>query len=525
MRLSLRWKIVGGFAILLTLIVLLGSVTLSLFTSLRNVQRQVFNEAIPQLVAVDEIIRSYTAQSAAVQGFLINGQSALLDQYRQEVALVEVQEEQAERLFRGTTEMHLLEDLEEAGSDFQTLVEEEVVPPASEGNRSQAFRVLSQDGTPLIAQIETLGRLLRDAQDRVVIQAAGELSDQSNRALWTLVLVIVGALAAGIALAVTLPRRLAADLAALVEATRAIGRGDFDQKIEIRSGDEVQELAERFTEMQSGLKRLQQLALQDRELEIASAIQRNLLQRTLPEAPEVKLAPMQRQANLVGGDWYDVQLAGRTLTVVIGDASGKGIGAALMAAIGLSVLRAEHRLGMGPKKVIERANEALREATDVDAFTTLLYANIDLDSGEVTWLNMGHPSPLVIRASREGADPRGYYLEGPRNRVLGWFDDPGYSETVLRLDPGDRVILFTDGFTEAKSPDGEVFGDHRFAETAIKLAPIGLEAITEGVVADVERFAAGKLDDDLTMLIVEFQGSGAGAEGTDEGDHEWHSRK
>lgn len=526
MKLSLRWKLVGGFALLLALIVLLGSVTLSLFASLRNVQRRVFNEAIPQLVAVDEIVRSYTAQSAAVSNFLIvSNQRGFLDQYRQEVANAAVWEEEAEKLFPSGEGKRLLADLEAAGATFQSLVEDDVVPLALDGDRSQAFRVLGQEGTPLISQIAIFGSRLRQAQDRVVAQTESNLGSQANRTLVTLLAVTIGAVGLGLVLVVILPRRLSADLSALVDAARAIGAGDFDQRIEIRSGDEVEELAQRFDEMQGGLKRLQQLAMQDRELEIASTIQRNLLQRTLPHTPEVALVPLQRQANLVGGDWYDVQMSGRTLTVVIGDASGKGIGAALMAAVGLSVLRAEHRLGVGPKKVVERANEALREATDVDAFTTLLYANLDLDSGEVTWLNMGHPSPLILRRSEGEPGPRGYYLEGPRNRVLGWFDDPGFAETVINLQPGDRVVLFTDGFIEAKSTEGEVFGEHRFAETVMKLSPLGLDAIAEGVVADVERFAAGKLDDDLTMLIVEFHGAAAEGREAQTEENEWHSRR
>src|SRR3990170_8455157 len=97
--------------------------------------------------------------------------------------------------------------------------------------------------------------------------------------------------------------------------------------------------------MQAGLKRLQQLALQDRELEIASSIQKNLLQRTIPTIAGVTLVPHQRQANLVGGDWYDVDVQGPTMTVAVGDASGKGIAAALMATVTLSALRGERSRG------------------------------------------------------------------------------------------------------------------------------------------------------------------------------------
>jgi serine phosphatase RsbU (regulator of sigma subunit) len=245
--------------------------------------------------------------------------------------------------------------------------------------------------------------------------------------------------------------------------------------------------------------------MQDRELQIAAQIQRKLLQ-SIPEPAGVRLNAFHRQANMVGGDWYDVDHTGDTLTVAVGDASGKGIAAALMATVVLSVLRAERGLGAGPQRVVERANGALVDATDDDSFTTMVYATFDTTSGNMTWLNMGHPSPFVLRKHVSG-EARGYYLEGPRNKAIGWFEDPGFKEALLELEPGDRVIVFTDGFIEAKSPEGEVFGDQRFAEAILRLGHLERDKLGESLVATVEQFAAGKLDDDLTMLILEYEGS------------------
>jgi serine phosphatase RsbU (regulator of sigma subunit)/CHASE3 domain sensor protein len=510
-KLSLRWKIVGGFGLLLVLIGLLGYVTLSLFSSLRQVQRRVFNDAVPGVVAVDEIVRSYTAQSAAVRGFLLLPSDQLLEQYRAEVENVEDVLEESRELFTSREEIDVLDELTQAGDDFQDAVDQDVVPLAQEGNRSLAQARFSQQGAPLILEIEDLGRDLRNLQREVVRGAEEDLQTRSNQARITLVAVIIGALGVGLLLTILLPRRLSSSLSELVEAARAIGRGDFDQKIDIRSGDEVEELGHRFTEMQKALKRLQQLALQDRELEIAGAIQRNLQQRTMPSTATVKLVPIQRQANLVGGDWYDVDVDHSTMTVAVGDASGKGIAAALMATVALSVLRAERGQGASARRIIERANEALKEATEPESFTTLIYATIDLATGQAGWLNMGHPSPFMLtsdeREERPDGRPQGYFLEGPRNRALGWFDDPGMAETTIQLGPGDRLILYTDGFLEAKSPDGVIFGENRLAEALIRLAPLDSNELGEELVRDVEHFAAGKLDDDLTMLVIEFQGA------------------
>ncbi|MGH2789984.1 MAG: PP2C family protein-serine/threonine phosphatase [Actinomycetota bacterium] len=536
MRLSLRWKIVGGFGLLLVLIGLLGWVTLSLFSSLRDVQRRVFNDAVPGVVAVDEIVRSYTAQNGAVRGFLVQANEILLEQYRSEVVNVNAVLEDSSELFTSERERELIDELSEAGTSFQEAVDNRVVPLAERGERASAQALFSSDAAPFILEIERLGTDLRNLQREVVLRAEQDVQTRSNQARITLVAVIIGALAAGLALTILLPRRLSASLSELVEAARAIGRGDFDQRIDIRSGDEVEELGLRFTEMQAGLKRLQQLALQDRELEIAGAIQRNLLQRSLPATSTIKLVPTQRQANLVGGDWYDVDVTGSSVTVAVGDASGKGIAAALMATVALSVLRAERSQGASVRRIIERANEALREATEPESFTTLIYATVDFQTGEANWLNMGHPSPFILTAREDGsadaAGPesrRGYFLEGTRNRALGWFEEPGMSETVVQLSPGDRLIFYTDGFLEAKSPEGAIFGENRFAEALIRLAPLGSDDLGEELVRDVERFAAGKLDDDLTMLVIEFQGSPLSDDAADDeeltGDAPWHSRR
>jgi serine phosphatase RsbU (regulator of sigma subunit) len=140
---------------------------------------------------------------------------------------------------------------------------------------------------------------------------------------------------------------------------------------------------------------------------------------------------------------------------------------------------------------------------------------------------MGHPPPFILRASSAGDGPRGHYLEGPRNRVLGWFDEPGLEQGFVSVRPGDRLVLYTDGWLEAKSVDGETYGEHRFAEALSRLGILRGEALVEELVREVERYAAGKLDDDLTMLVVEFLGApvarGAGVKLT--GEEQWHSRR
>ena len=139
MRFSLRLKIVGGFGLMLLLIALLGWVTLSQFNSLRGVQEEVFDDAVPGLAVVDEIVRSYTAQSAAIYGSLSSAnQASFLSRYRSEVDNSRFWEERADDLFISGEERELLTELVDAGRSFQDLVDTEVIPRAERGQRSQA---------------------------------------------------------------------------------------------------------------------------------------------------------------------------------------------------------------------------------------------------------------------------------------------------------------------------------------------------------------------------------------------------
>ena len=118
---------------------------------------------------------------------------------------------------------------------------------------------------------------------------------------------------------------------------------------------------------------------------------------------------------------------------------------------------------------------------------------------------MGHLPPYLLQPA-DGEGFSGVFLDGSPNRVLGWFDDPGYSETVTDLAPGERLVLFTDGFLEAKAPSGDMFGEERLATALNRLAPLAPEQLGDALVVEVERFAAGKLEDDLTMLVLGYRG-------------------
>lgn len=238
------------------------------------------------------------------------------------------------------------------------------------------------------------------------------------------------------------------------------------------------------------------------ELRVAREIQLSLLP-SCPVAPGWTFEAKYISAGEVGGDFYDFLYhamdRGR-LELVIGDVTGKGMPAALMMATSRAVLRAESRHSDSPAEVLVRTNEILTDDRLSRLFLSALHASLDLASGLVTYANAGHDRPLLIRADGVGHAE----LDAP-GTILGAFRRIELVDCVVQLAPGDALVFYTDGVTEARNPSGEFFGDERLLEAALA----GANGQTAGAVAlqileAVTEFTAGApQSDDLTLVVVQ----------------------
>ena len=233
------------------------------------------------------------------------------------------------------------------------------------------------------------------------------------------------------------------------------------------------------------------------ELATATRIQQNLL----PDAPE-NLPGWECTARLVtcfevGGDLYDFHLRpdGRLLFVV-GDVSGKGMGAALLMSSVLSSARVLYDAEPEVGAMVRRLNSAVHRAVDSGHFVTLFLGELDLQSGRLTYVNAGHNAPLVL--GKSGLTE--LVAEGVPLAVLPDFD---YRSRTIELEPGALFTLFTDGIPEALHGE-EFFGDERLREALAGLASrTSLEDVANGVVEKVEGFLAGqRRSDDITLVML-----------------------
>jgi sigma-B regulation protein RsbU (phosphoserine phosphatase) len=194
----------------------------------------------------------------------------------------------------------------------------------------------------------------------------------------------------------------------------------------------------------------------------------------------------------------------------VGDVSGKGVPAALLMAVTKTLINSSAARGGTPGDVLTLVNAELSRDNDSAMFVTAFLACLDLESGALQYANAGHNPPLIRRASLriERLDAR----HGP---VLGALDGARYSESVVRLDPGDLILLFTDGVTEALDPEGQLFTEPRLHGTLLNNAGATAEEAAAAVVATVESFAGGaEQADDITVLALRFIGDGRPAEET-----------
>jgi serine phosphatase RsbU (regulator of sigma subunit) len=238
-----------------------------------------------------------------------------------------------------------------------------------------------------------------------------------------------------------------------------------------------------------------------KELRLAHEIQASMLPpagRLFPERADFDCAAAMEPAAEVGGDFYDAFfLDERRVFVALGDVAGKGIGAALFMARALTLLRAEALRRRSLAELLGRVNDAL--ANEQATFVALVCAALDTATGTLRYANGGGGAPYVRTGGRWGRLPM------PRGLVVGAIPGFAFEAGRARLGPGDLLLLFSDGVTEARSPAGELFGAARLLAVLEDAAAATAEGVVEAVRAAVAAFAdGGRPADDLTLLAVEL---------------------
>jgi sigma-B regulation protein RsbU (phosphoserine phosphatase) len=268
---------------------------------------------------------------------------------------------------------------------------------------------------------------------------------------------------------------------------KQIGRGRERRDSRRRAAEESQARKEMH----------EQLRQREQEIAEARAIQQGLLPKEIPQLTGYEIACAWQSALTVGGDYYDILPFGEEgLGLCIADVAGKGLPAAFLMANLQAAVRGLASPAVSPGALCARLNALLCRNTPGDRFITLFYAQLDGASRRLRYASAGHNPPILLR--RDASHER--LVEG--GGVLGIFPEQSYAMGTVQLEPGDRVVFYTDGVTEANNPAGEEFGEERLLALLREHRGSSAGELQEIILASAAEFCAGHWHDDATLMIL-----------------------
>jgi serine phosphatase RsbU (regulator of sigma subunit) len=316
--------------------------------------------------------------------------------------------------------------------------------------------------------------------------------------------------ASGVWMSIRFGREIATAIDDLSSAARQIGGGNFGWRTPVRSKGQLGDLTANFNEMAIALERLQKeeaarLRLES-ELKLASSVQDYLFPRLVPVLRGATVSGRTSAARTIGGDLYDfLDLGQERIGIVCADVSGKGIPAALMMANLQAIARAHLDDGSESPDAqgahfVETLNQRLAGRFGDNRYATLVWAEYDARTAMLTYVNAGHPSPILIRSSGE--------IERLKSDgvPIGLFADSRYTARNLQMGPGSRLIIFTDGLTDAQNAAGEDFGDERLVDCCRSI-PVEMDAngVADTVMQAIAEWSAGTEQfDDTTVVAIDI---------------------
>jgi phosphoserine phosphatase RsbU/P len=377
------------------------------------------------------------------------------------------------------------------------------------------------DGTPHRAAISMTFRLgdlyTRLSRAQPAQLGVGARPESLGDAI-TLILVIVAglfliiqfvALVMGLALA----RSITSSIHELSMGTERVRQGDFAHRIKIQANDQLGELAGSFNQMTGSIENLLQTAAEkkrlEEELRIARQIQMSLLPRGPLEFSGLTVTALCVPAREVGGDYYDFfKLPQNRLGVLIADVSGKGTSAALYMAELKGLVLSLSQIYFSPRQLLIEVNRIISENLDSRSFITMTYAVIDAERRSMTFARAGH-TPMVYLPN-PGSDTPGAQVLVPSGMVVGLRIDGAaekfdalLEEEIVQLGPGDVLVLYTDGITEAMNAASDLFGDSRLSQIVEEHGHLDSSELRERILREIEAFVAGAdQHDDMTMILL-----------------------
>ena len=305
---------------------------------------------------------------------------------------------------------------------------------------------------------------------------------------------------------------LAKPIKELSKQAQLIGDGDFSAKVAEKGAMEMRLLARSFNNLGTELTEyIENLKMEtahreaiESEIKVARGIQEALIPSVFPPFPdkrEFDLFASLTPAKEVSGDFYDFfMISDQTVALVIADVSGKGLPAAIFMAVTRTLIRnlcMNSNEKVSPSEIMRKANQYLCVDNDACMFVTTFIAYYNFKTGEFSYANAGH-NPFIILRKNEKPKSLGVLADYP----LGIVPKHKFSKGEWQLAPGEAILVYTDGITEATAPDGSMFGELRLLDFLEKSTNASPKEIVESLVEDVLKFQNNERFDDVTVLML-----------------------
>jgi sigma-B regulation protein RsbU (phosphoserine phosphatase) len=322
--------------------------------------------------------------------------------------------------------------------------------------------------------------------------------------------VIILAAAVTILVAVRLSNSLTAPILSLSNGAKIISGGDLNYQLEVKTGDEIEMLADTFNNMIRDIKQI--TGEKERigaELNVATTIQASMLPSIFPpfpHRPEFDIYAVMCPAKEVGGDFYDFFMVDEdNLAVIIADVSGKGVPAALFMVIAKTLLKNNAQMGKPLDEIFYTVNNQLCENNEArsNMFVTAFMGLLNISTGRFSYVNAGHNPPLVRQGNGDFT-----WLNVKAGLMLACMEDMRFKVMEITLDKNDIVFLYTDGVTEALNKEEELFGNDRMltALNADAVKNCTIQEYIPAMLGEIEKFANGADQaDDITMLMLQLK--------------------
>lgn len=378
-----------------------------------------------------------------------------------------------------------------------------------------------------VMDVEEVVAPAKESQQEILALTEVISSKQKESIRRTLFIFLIIVLAAAVLISIVsivFTKKLTDPIHRLTAEVTRIDGGNLEKRIQITTGDEVQELGNAFNDMTAQLQKyIGNLAAvtaeKERirtEIQVASRLQADMLPEAngaFADREEFALYASMTPAKGVGGDFYDFFLLDENhLALVMADVSGKGVPAALFMVVSRTLIRSRLMTGIVKgepqenmlEKTVEEINKSLCDNNKNGMFVTAWIGVLTLSSGRLDFVNAGHCHPLILH--RNGTCSYETSLGG---FVLAGMEDSKYRQSCIRMKQGDTLLLYTDGVTEATNADKELYGEERLKNIVESSDTFAPQKLLQEVWKDVYLFQKGMEQfDDITMLAIAYQGSG-----------------